>query len=173
VSASQSIARLTPMTNFEKCHVPILSKPKSLPKSGIIHRRAGLGIRNMAERLGLRGNPRNGCAFNAGKHISRWRGATQTSSVRQGAGTIGIMPTEPILRNGRVPIAVGHSRPTSIADSNIAPTVVVGVRDAGRATVYNLRVEGASEFFANGVLVHNCDALAMSYAPRRVGVLIG
>jgi hypothetical protein len=31
--------------------------------------------------------------------------------------------------------------------------------DAGRADVYNLTVEGEPEFFANGVLVHNCDAL--------------
>jgi len=28
-----------------------------------------------------------------------------------------------------------------------------------RADVYNLTVDGAHEFFANGVLVHNCDAV--------------
>ena len=28
--------------------------------------------------------------------------------------------------------------------------------------VYNLHVEGANEYFANGVLVHNCDAMSMS-----------
>jgi len=27
--------------------------------------------------------------------------------------------------------------------------------------VFNLKVEGENEFFANGILVHNCDALAM------------
>jgi hypothetical protein len=29
--------------------------------------------------------------------------------------------------------------------------------------VYNLKVEGVPEFFANGVLVHNCDALALAF----------
>lgn len=33
-------------------------------------------------------------------------------------------------------------------------------RNAGKAAVYNLTVEGESEYFANGFLVHNCDALA-------------
>lgn len=32
------------------------------------------------------------------------------------------------------------------------------VSDHGRADVYNLTVAGAPEYFANGVLVHNCDA---------------
>lgn len=36
---------------------------------------------------------------------------------------------------------------------------VVSVCAAGVSPVYNLAVEGAHEFFANGVLVHNCDAL--------------
>lgn len=29
---------------------------------------------------------------------------------------------------------------------------------ASRADVYNLSIQGPPEFFANGVLVHNCDA---------------
>jgi hypothetical protein len=29
----------------------------------------------------------------------------------------------------------------------------------GHHPVYNLTVEGENEYFANGVLVHNCDAL--------------
>ena len=38
--------------------------------------------------------------------------------------------------------------------------VVIGVTDAGRADVYNLTVDGESEYYANGILVHNCyDAL--------------
>lgn len=30
---------------------------------------------------------------------------------------------------------------------------------AGIGPVFNLSVKGAHEFFANGILVHNCDAL--------------
>jgi hypothetical protein len=33
------------------------------------------------------------------------------------------------------------------------------VLDAGIAEVYNLEVAGPHEYFANGVLVSNCDAL--------------
>lgn len=36
------------------------------------------------------------------------------------------------------------------------PVHVVGVYAAGEAPVFNLEVEGEHEFFANGVLVHNC-----------------
>lgn len=32
-----------------------------------------------------------------------------------------------------------------------------------RVPVYNLSVEGGSEYFANGILVHNCDALASAF----------
>jgi len=31
--------------------------------------------------------------------------------------------------------------------------------------VYNLTIEGEHEFFANGILVHNCDSLSYSFAP--------
>jgi hypothetical protein len=33
---------------------------------------------------------------------------------------------------------------------------VLGSCDAGAASVYNLEVEGQPEYFANGILVHNC-----------------
>ena len=37
---------------------------------------------------------------------------------------------------------------------------MVAVTDAGHASaVYNLTVEGAHEYYANGILVSNCDAI--------------
>ena len=41
---------------------------------------------------------------------------------------------------------------------------VVRVVPVGQATVYNLTVDGEHEFFANGILTHNCDCAA--YAAR-------
>jgi hypothetical protein len=38
-------------------------------------------------------------------------------------------------------------------------THVENVQSAGRAKVYNLQVKDASEYYANSVLVHNCDAV--------------
>jgi hypothetical protein len=35
---------------------------------------------------------------------------------------------------------------------------VLTVQDVGYATVYNLTVDDAHEYYANGILVSNCDA---------------
>ena len=40
-----------------------------------------------------------------------------------------------------------------------APVNVVRVCAAGTAKTYNLKVEGESEYYVNGTLVHNCDAM--------------
>lgn len=59
--------------------------------------------------------------------------------------------------------ASGNSKPIARRPS-IAPTRVAGLRDMRRGVpVYNLRVEGDPEFFAGGVLVHNCDSLSGAY----------
>jgi hypothetical protein len=36
--------------------------------------------------------------------------------------------------------------------------VVALTESTGTSPVFNLTVDGAHEFFANGILVHNCDA---------------
>jgi hypothetical protein len=52
------------------------------------------------------------------------------------------------------------SRLQNTSKQNAAPVSVVACRAVGRAEVYNLTVAGTPEYFANGVLVHNClDAL--------------
>ncbi len=50
---------------------------------------------------------------------------------------------------------------TSISGSSVAPVRARVVWRAAltRKAVYNLQVDGAHEFYANGVLVHNCDSL--------------
>lgn len=40
---------------------------------------------------------------------------------------------------------------------------VVGVERVGLAEVFNLTVDGVPEFFADGVISHNCDAGRYSY----------
>lgn len=39
-----------------------------------------------------------------------------------------------------------------------APAFALSVREAGQGDVYNLTVEEDHEYFANGILVSNCDA---------------
>ncbi|MDP3908859.1 MAG: hypothetical protein Q8Q14_00570 [Gemmatimonadales bacterium] len=55
--------------------------------------------------------------------------------------------------------AVPPSSSTATPGPRVAPERVQGVRRAGRGDVYNLTVDGEHEYFANGVLVSNCDAL--------------
>jgi hypothetical protein len=43
---------------------------------------------------------------------------------------------------------------------------------AESAPVYNLSVEGAECYFANGVLVHNCDAMTLALMRIRKGGLL-
>jgi len=46
---------------------------------------------------------------------------------------------------------------------NFVPERVIIVTEKGQADVYNLTVENAHNFIANGVLVHNCDAASGAY----------
>lgn len=59
--------------------------------------------------------------------------------------------------------AVRHSWPRGQRIRDRARVSVVGLCDAGRADVYNLAVDGENEYFANGVLVHNCDAMVWGF----------
>src|SRR5699024_1711664 len=61
--------------------------------------------------------------------------------------------------------APSPSTATATPASALGPApLAIETEYVGRLPVYNLRVEGSPEFFANGVLVHNCDALR--YAVR-------
>jgi hypothetical protein len=51
---------------------------------------------------------------------------------------------------------------TSTSRSVFATASVLGVSASGTADVYNLSVEGEEEYFANGLLVHNCRYLVMA-----------
>jgi predicted phage terminase large subunit-like protein len=51
---------------------------------------------------------------------------------------------------------LSHTRPVETTALSVASTW----RPEGRQFVYCLKVEGEPEYFANGVLVHNCDELA-------------
>jgi hypothetical protein len=62
-------------------------------------------------------------------------------------------------------------RPGSVTSTARWPVSVVAVEPSGMGPVpvYNLTVEGAPEFYAEGVLVHNCDALRYLAMIRPIG----
>lgn len=47
----------------------------------------------------------------------------------------------------------------NISEKDFVPVIVVQIQSFGKRFVYNLFVEEANEYLANGILVHNCDAL--------------
>ena len=49
-------------------------------------------------------------------------------------------------------------RRTATRAYDFVPVYVLGVTEETPGPVYNLTVQGQPEFFANGILVHNCDA---------------
>jgi len=63
-------------------------------------------------------------------------------------GNVGIAETDSL------PVAIG--RPLSVRWSALK---LLGLRAVGKRDVYNLEVEGEHEYFANGILVHNCDGI--------------
>lgn len=96
----------------------------------------------------------------AGGNLMTFRGGSSLSSARRDAGPMtenegGQMTRRaPVLSAGRV------SRLTSTTRHAVAPVSVVSVSAIfpERIPVYDITVEDAHEFYANGVLVHNSDA---------------
>lgn len=76
-------------------------------------------------------------------------------------------------RNEPACSAVHHSPSVGTARQLAAPVHVVSVsRGSEKKQTYDLTVEGAHEFFANGVLVHNCiDAMGYAIYTDHVGPL--
>lgn len=60
------------------------------------------------------------------------------------------------------PLVIGNLPESN--DKNIAPVYVLSViPEALPTAVFNLTVEGEPEYYANGVLVHNCDAASLAF----------
>jgi len=131
------------------------------PPRGIALRKAAHGIARTVSSLGRRANQLAMSVTNAAPSLSLSRGATSASALMPasrlgGAIQASMTKTVSVIGAGR------HSGPISIPSTVIAPVHVAHLRAAERGPVYNLTIEGEHEFFANGVLVANCDALRYS-----------
>jgi hypothetical protein len=60
------------------------------------------------------------------------------------------------IKNGNANIAEGTSQPTNHLWPDFALSPVLTISDGPTIDVYNLEVEEVPEYFANGILVHNC-----------------
>jgi len=94
--------------------------------------------------------PANSAAQSTRALPCRRAASAATTASRHGDGAPGS-----ITSSGHAQSAAPHTRSGSIAAS--LPVRVLAVRPSpGRTAVYDLTVEDVPEFFANGVLVHNC-----------------
>jgi hypothetical protein len=67
-----------------------------------------------------------------------------------------------------VSAAIPPLKPTEKANGSAATLTVTTVQPSGRGPVYDLTIDGVPEFFANGILVHNCGRFfeARPHSPR-------
>ncbi|AFH21535.1 terminase large subunit [environmental Halophage eHP-3] len=154
-NATQIWAALNPKNTCKKC--------LTARRSGINQTRGALGT-NSTMRTSKKNSTRNDTPTNVSfaatntKHIERRKPSTAQRSVRTNNSTNAIKKRES---------ASSVATPSRQANTAMRSTVRKGVSiKPDRQTVYNLKVAGTPEYFANGILVHNCDALALAVDAR-------
>ena len=89
---------------------------------------------------------------------TRQSNTNQNSVLPSAWPSTGVIPV--LTTNPECASSASHSsRSTDSPKPSDAPSVI-RIRPAGEARVYNLSVDECPEFYANGVLVHNCDVAA-------------
>jgi hypothetical protein len=127
-----------------------------LPR-GIDRSRVGNGTVSTEKKPGLIANLFGRSASSAVVNLKRWLTERRSVIVRITARAVLATMPGPTTSNGFAQGAEIHSRPIGISRTDIAPVRALRVTAIGRRSVFNLQVEGAHEYFANGLLVHNCD----------------
>lgn len=125
------------------------------PQSGIGARRVELGTQSTREKPWRNGNQKTLLA-NIAERVSRAKAYSLTSFAPTTASRR--FAESPGLTTKREPALSANpsSCVTNTRAKSVAPVFVVRAEDAGEAQVYNLSVDRHPEYFANGVLVHNC-----------------
>lgn len=133
-------------------------------RSGISQKRAGHGIVSMAEKLLNRFNRENS-SVNIAEQDTKLNHLALLDSARTNANQHGGERQGLITNLGNVNIASQSSLSTDTQNKNfVAVHAVNKIKENKLHDVYNLMVEDCPEFFANGILVHNCDALRYAIA---------
>lgn len=147
-----------------KTRFPLLRQLRRLA-GGVILLREWLGVkslRQLSENLvGLMRNTRNTIVWYAEMFLSPGTCATTSRNfVPITASLHGDAEATPMtLRESALSVETRFGQ-TNTVKQNSVPVSVVRVRALkNTATVYNLTVDDVPEYYANGVLVHNCDAI--------------
>lgn len=125
--------------------------------NGTGHLKVENGTRSME---GMRGSDANLSIDNA-NIVARLFKRLLQASPSSATTTAKVPPVVRLARIGKnalVSFVAKCLRRTDTFQRALVPVSVVGLVKAGRSSVYNLTVEGTHEYFAEGVLVANCDA---------------
>ena len=129
-----------------------------LLQSGTGPRKGVLGTRRTAKQLWnyVRHALTTLCALSAGRTSSPWTRTPRcaaTCATHESAELLGSTTRPEHALSAGV-----NSSVTNIANPKLALSAVQAICEASEALVYNLTVADAPEYFANGVLAHNCDS---------------
>lgn len=129
--------------------------------SGIARKRAEHGIASTASDAGRGAKPLRSRVNSAAPSTNLVQLRARTDFARTTANLSGAGCRASITRTGPAGTAATSSGSTSTPRPGHAPVYVVRgfVASERRADVYNLTVDAVPEFFADGILVHNCDSL--------------
>ena len=133
---------------------------------GTVPRKAGNGTVCTASRHTLSGNLNGSPASSVGPNTNPCTGASVSGSARTSASQRGGVRAAWTMLTATVRRVVSRSGSTSTVSNGAAPVYVVSSFDPlpGKQPVYNLTVDGEHEYYANGVLVSNCDAVRYACA---------
>lgn len=136
---------------------PKTASPKLIGRLGTMLNRSLKKLASSAAQSSWARSPRTSCvqtpasALDATEKCAKQNSASHTSASA-------VAPCSTLSKQG-----------LSFAACSVATSTIVS---AGKESVYNLSVEGAECYFANGVLVHNCDTTIMALMRFRNGGFI-
>lgn len=145
-------------SNIEKSEERGRQRFDRSPLNGTDHKRAALGTANTAKTLGRAARQTRSSVIGAARKPSGFSPIGMASTIAA-ASVIGLrlIPTIVTKSMFLARSAARHSSKTSTeSNRRHAPVFVAHSYESGEAPVYNLTVQDTPEYFANGVLVHNC-----------------
>ena len=169
-SAAKSIARSIGRQSGQK-RLRIESSKRTKPlRNGIRLKTASNGIPNMQDSLGKPASLSVSNAKNAVENTIQSRSAAPTAFAPTLARRQPVDAPALTMSNGNASYAASPSLPTNTVRPKLATGIVRRVYvNKERAAVFNLTVDDAHEYFANGILVSNCDALRYAISSQKYG----
>lgn len=141
---------------------PILTEFDRSLQRGTEPQKERRGIQKTQGSVSPNANHCRGFAFTAEQNGNHWQEGKPTNSVPPHA--LRLLDEHPELTTKKeyAPAVVASTSRTKHRLQKHALVRVLGVFAAPPGPVFNLKTERTPEFFANGILVHNCDTLGMA-----------